>query len=134
MKGRYDFMTAVKTLGLSAAGYAAVLLLGVGLARLLDDGESFTGLGIIALTVVFLAPIGAVTGSFFGLRRYGAHNMLRPARYILAAGVVSLTAVTMSSAGSAAMAWTTIAVAVLLVLLSGYFTVATPPTVRPTQT
>lgn len=75
MTGEYRPAAALRALALAALGYLLILGIGAGVGVLLDD-ENFTGLGLIALTVVVLAPLGGLAGAAMGLRLYG--DSLRP--------------------------------------------------------
>ncbi len=67
---RFRSSAALKSFGLAAFGYLVVLAAGVATGRMIED-DGFAGLGLIALTTVILAPLGAVIGGYVGLRKFG---------------------------------------------------------------
>lgn len=69
MMSSYRPEFALRGLAFSAIGYLPVLSLGTVIGQTLDE-DSFAGLGLIALTVIVLAPIGAMAGAFGGLRAF----------------------------------------------------------------
>lgn len=66
----YRPIAALRTLGFAAIGYLVVLATGAGVGGSMD-GDGFAGLGLIAITTVVLAPLGAVIGGYLGLKRFG---------------------------------------------------------------
>lgn len=67
----YQTHSALKGLGLSLLAYAITLGLGALIGSMFAGGDSFTDLGIYALTLVVFAPLGALAGALTGLRMFG---------------------------------------------------------------
>ncbi len=70
----YRTNAALKGFGLAIFGYALTLGLGALIGSLFADGDSFADLGIYAVTLVVLAPLGAVAGALIGLKIFGDTN------------------------------------------------------------
>lgn len=72
----YRYGAALRGLASAAAVSGVVLGLGLfGASRM--DGDSFADLGLLAITLVFFAPLGAVVGAYLGLVMFGTSE--RPA-------------------------------------------------------
>lgn len=80
----FDTSAALKTFGFAVAGYLVVLAIGVGIGLSMDD-DGFAGLGIIAVTTVIAAPVGAAVGAYIGMKRFGSRGGRRRGIGVLAA-------------------------------------------------
>lgn len=67
----YRTNSALKGFGFSLFAYAITLGLGALVGSMFADADSFTDLGIYALTLVVFAPLGAVAGALTGLKLFG---------------------------------------------------------------
>lgn len=104
----------------AASGYLLVLLLGFGVSAAFAGGESTQDLGIAAVTLMVLAPIGSIAGAYVGYSKMPPAVLKVPERNIFWSATVLVAtasiAALMGQGGPVAAMTGLIGVALLLVL------------------
>lgn len=85
---------ALKAAFLAAAAYLFAMTLTKLIVPLVDDGDSFAGMGIAAVSLLVIAPLCAFIAAWAGTRAYRNHRAFPADRMLLQAAALALLSVT----------------------------------------